>query len=79
MGVAARARSSVDLTDVFDGLRMVDYEADWYLHPNRRLLLCGTAKSPPRVPSQLTLRELIRVIQGRELTSAPFSEHVSTS
>jgi hypothetical protein len=79
MGIAARARSSVDLSDVFDGLRMVDYDADWYLHPNRRLLLCGTAKSPPRVPSRLTLRELIRVIQGRELTDAPFSEHVSIS
>jgi hypothetical protein len=79
MGVAARARSSVDLTDVFDGLRMVDYDADWYLHPNRRLLLCGTAKSPPRVPSRLTLRELIRVIQGQELTDAPFSGHVSIS
>lgn len=65
MGVAAQARSPVDLSPVYRELRVVDSDADWYLHPNRRLLLCGTAKAPPRVPSRLTLDELVRVIQGR--------------
>lgn len=64
MGVAAQSRSSVDLSAVYADLRRVDKQADWYLHPNRRLLLCGTAKAPPRVPSGLTLAELVRVIQG---------------
>lgn len=64
MGVAAQARSSVDLSSVYQDLRTVDQDADWYLHPNRRLLLCGTAKAPPRVPSRLTLAELVHVIQG---------------
>lgn len=64
MGVAAQARSVVDLSPVYEDLQRLDTEADWYLHPNKRLLLCGTAKAPPRVPSRLTLDDLVRVIQG---------------
>jgi hypothetical protein len=64
MGIAAQSRSRVDLSPVYQGLRVVDYDADWYLHPNKRLLLCGTAKAPPRTPSRLTLPQLVRVIQG---------------
>ncbi len=72
MGVAAQARSMVDLSSVYRSLQYVDQDADWYLHPNRRLLLCGTAKAPARIPSRLSLVELVRVIQGRDLTAAPF-------
>lgn len=64
MGVAAQARSKVDLTPVFQALQLVDGDADWYLHPSTRLLLCGSPKAPPRVASRLSLPELVRVIQG---------------
>ena len=67
MGIAAQARSNVDLAPIFQNLQSIDRDADWYLHPNHRLLLCGTAKAPPRVPSRLTLPELVRVIQGQAL------------
>jgi hypothetical protein len=67
MGIAAQSRSNVDLAPIYQDLQTVDGEADWYLHPNHRLLLCGTAKAPPRVPSRLTLPELVRVIQGQAL------------
>ena len=67
MGVAAQSRSDVDLSPIYQDLRQVDQGADWYLHPNRRLLLCGTAKAPPRAPSRLTLAELVRVIQGEAM------------
>jgi hypothetical protein len=70
MGVAAQARSSVDLSGVYRALRSIDQGADWYLHSSRRLLLCGTAKSPPRAPSRLSLIELVRVVQGRELSGS---------
>lgn len=65
MGIAAQARSHVDLSLVYHDLRVVDEDADWYLHPNRRLLLCGTAKAPARKLSRLTLPQLVRVIQGK--------------
>jgi hypothetical protein len=71
MGIAARSRSNVDLSPVYHDLRIVDRDADWYLHPGKRLLLCGTPKAPPRSLSRLTLDELVRVIQGEAL----FMEH----
>lgn len=65
MGVAAQSRSHVDLSDVYSNLRVIDTQADWYLHPNKRLLLCGTAKAPPRTPSRLSLIELVEVIENQ--------------
>jgi hypothetical protein len=67
MGIAAQARSNVDLSTVYQDLRKVDTGADWYLHPSHRLLLCGSATAPPRVPSRLTLHELVSVIQGEAM------------
>jgi len=67
MGIAAQARSNVDLTPVYQDLRTMDAGADWYLHPSHRLLLCGSATAPARMPSRLTLRELVSVIQGEAL------------
>lgn len=63
MGVAAQSRSQVDLAPVYADLRRIDGDADWFLHPNRRLLLCGTSKSPPRQPSLLSLEQLVEVLQ----------------
>lgn len=63
MGIAAQARSSVDLTPVYHALLALDQGADWYLHPSCRLLLCGSPKAPARTPSRLSLPELVQVIQ----------------
>ncbi len=64
MGVVARSRSHVDLAELYAEVRRLDGDADWYLHPNRRLLLCGTAKAPARTPSRLSLDELVQIIAG---------------
>lgn len=64
MGIAAQSRSDVDLEPVYVDLKRVDSAADWYLHPNHRMLLCGTAKAPSRQPSSLTLEELVEIIKG---------------
>lgn len=65
MGVAAQRRSAVDLTPVYHDLKRLDADADWYLHPSNRLLLCGTPKAPPRRLSALTLEELVMVLKKR--------------
>ncbi len=70
MGIAAQSRSDVDLGSVYRDLRRLDPAADWYLHPNHRLLLCGTDKAPPRHVSQLSLHELVEVIRA-ETDAAP--------
>ncbi len=63
MGIAARSRSNVDLQPIYVDLKRVDPVADWYLHPNHRMLLCGTTKAPPRNLSRLSLEELVEVIR----------------
>lgn len=65
MGVAAQRRSSVDLEPVYRDLKRLDGEADWYLHPSHRLLLCGTAKAPPEHFSSLSLDDLVGVLKKR--------------
>lgn len=67
LGIVAKSRSSVDLTQVLRDLRRIDRDADWYLHPSKRLLVCGTPKAPPRAPSRLSLDELIGVLRGDHL------------
>jgi hypothetical protein len=62
MGIAAQRRSDVDLEPIYFDLKRVDAKADWYLHPNHRLLLCGTPKAPPRRPSTLSLEQLVDVL-----------------
>lgn len=64
MGIAAQSRSQVDLSSVYADLRRVDSRADWYLHPSKRMLLCGSPKAPAGVLSSLTLLELVNVIQS---------------
>jgi hypothetical protein len=65
MGVTAQRRSNVDLAPVYETLRQCDSQADWYLHPSHRLLLCDTPKSPPRHASRLSLEELVEIIRRR--------------
>jgi hypothetical protein len=62
MGIAARSHSNVDLQPVYADLKRVDPIADWYLHPNHRMLLCGTPKAPPQHLSELSLEELVEVV-----------------
>jgi hypothetical protein len=63
MGIAARSSSNVDLQPVYVDLKRIDPVADWYLHPNHRMLLCGTPKAPPLHLSELSLEELVDVIR----------------
>ena len=64
MGVAAQSRSRVDLQPLAARLAVIDGEADWYLHPSNRLLLCGTPKAPATRVSQLSMEELVGAIEG---------------
>jgi hypothetical protein len=66
MGIAARSRSHVDLQPVHRDLQRIDPVADWYLHPNHRLLLCGTDKAPPAHLSELSLHDLVEVVRADE-------------
>ena len=63
MGIAAQSRSQVDLHPLAQRLAVIDSEADWYLHPSNRLLLCGTPKAPAKRISRLSMDELVQTIE----------------
>ncbi|TAK27202.1 MAG: hypothetical protein EPO21_24190 [Chloroflexota bacterium] len=61
--VSARSDAGIDLTPAYLRVREADPAAPWFLHPSKRLLLCGSPKSPIDRPSRLTLRELVDVLR----------------
>ncbi len=57
-------KSGVDLTPVYDKLKVLDPQASWYLHVSRKMLLNGSTKNPDMKPSKLSLNELIKVVES---------------
>jgi len=54
---------NVDLTLVYEQLKKMDPKATWYLHVGKKMLLNGTVKNPKMVPTNLSLKEIISVIE----------------
>lgn len=52
-----------DLTQVYEQLKKMDPDATWFLHVSKKMLLNGTPKNPKMVPTKLTLREIIKVLE----------------
>lgn len=64
IGIEARVRHNVDLTPVYERVKMMEPEADWFLHASKRLLLCGSWKSPAIHPSRLSLAEVMEILKN---------------
>ena len=56
-------KKGIDLTNVYHQLSKMDPDATWFLHVSKKMLLNGTPKNPKMVPTKLTLREIIRVLE----------------
>lgn len=54
----------VDLSNVYHQLSKMDPDATWFLHVSKKMLLNGTSKNPTMVASRLSLKEIIKVIEG---------------
>ena len=54
----------VNLTPLFEKLKKMDPNATWYLHVSKKMLLNGTAKNPKMSPTNLSLDDIIRAIEG---------------
>ncbi|HLB12954.1 MAG TPA: hypothetical protein VJO15_08360 [Dehalococcoidia bacterium] len=64
IGIEGRVRHNVDLTPVYQRLRGLEPEADWFLHASKRLVLCGSWKSPAVHPSRLSLMETVEILKN---------------
>lgn len=57
--VKAPADSDVDLTDVYEKLKEVDPDADWFFHHSKKMLICGGPLAPESVASSLDVEGLV--------------------
>lgn len=55
---------NLDLTPLYNRFLISDSQADWYLHPLKRMLLNGSANNPGMKPSSLTLTKLIEIVRN---------------
>lgn len=56
-------KKGADLTNAYNQLSKMDPDATWFLHVSKKMLLNGTPKNPKMIPTKLTLREIIKVLE----------------
>ena len=56
-------KKGIELTNVYHQLSKMDPDATWFLHVSKKMLLNGTPKNPKMVPTKLSLREIIKVLE----------------
>lgn len=61
--IYSRYDCATDLTKAYKRFKELDPESDWYLHPNKRLLLNQSAVNPGMRPTKLTLEQLIGILK----------------
>lgn len=62
-GFTAPGNSDVDFSELFEKLRSIEPEADWFLHSGKKLLLCGSGKAPDKKLSSLVLEKMIDLVK----------------
>lgn len=60
----ADAGKNVDLTEIYEKLRVLEPEASWFLHHSKQLLLCGSRSATTFTPSKLTIEQMIELVKG---------------
>lgn len=63
-GFAAPGGKGVDFSEVYEKLRSIEPQAEWYLHFTKDLLICGSDKAANRHLSRLSLEEMIALVRG---------------
>jgi len=56
-------KKGADLTPVYEQLKKMDPDATWFLHVSKKMLLNGTPKNPKMVPTKLSLKEIVSVLE----------------
>lgn len=54
----------IDLTEVYEKLKILDPSASWYLHVSKRMLLNGSSKNPTMSATKLSLSEVVDVLKA---------------
>lgn len=65
-GLVAPGGKSVDFSNVYEKVRVLEPDAEWYLHFSKDLLICGSDKAANYKLSELKLDELISLVKSDE-------------
>lgn len=51
--------AQIDLSPIYQKLKEIDSEADWFLHQSHHMVICGSSSAPDSKPSKLSFEQLI--------------------
>src|SRR4030042_2683967 len=54
----------IDLSKVYELIKVKDTLGTWYLHPSQTMLLNGSSRNEKHVPTPLTLEEVVEIIKS---------------
>ncbi len=56
-------KDEIDLTALYEEVKIQNPEATWFLHASKHMLLNGSAKNPDMKPTKLTLNQIIETVK----------------
>ena len=62
--IKSRPSTDIDLTPVRDAIQKDDKTGEWFLHISKNMLLNGSSKGAPMHPTELSLEELVTIVQS---------------
>lgn len=54
----------LDLTEIYNKVKRIDPEADWFLHQSHHMVICGSSSAPDSKPTKLAFAELVEVVKS---------------
>lgn len=55
---------SLDLSPIYEKVKSLDPEADWFLHQSHHMVLCGSSAAPEAKATKLSFEQLIEVAKS---------------
>ena len=55
---------TLDLSSIYEKVKKMDPQADWFLHQSHHMVLCGSSSAPEAKSTKLSFEELIEVAKS---------------
>lgn len=55
---------TLDLSPIYEKVKVMDPQASWYLHQSHHMVLCGSSSAPDAKPTKLSFEQLIEVAKS---------------
>lgn len=54
----------IDLEKIYQKVKQLDPEADWFLHQSHHMVICGSSSAPESKPTKLSFEQLIEIVKN---------------